>query len=295
MAAKEAASPPAADGLLAAYLRFLRSPHLSPPDNTSASQALGQTLRLYSLHLLILLVLGGIISQVVLQQDSLLPAVFSELSPWLLLGLAVIAAPLVEEGIFRLPLWGTPFTLGVSVSLLVWVGVNAALGFNRLAAAGLGTVLVSLNLYLWLKHRRATVWPGLYSRYPRFIFYGSAVLFGIVHITNYSFEVWALLPLLVMPQIVIGLLLGFVRLHHGFTWAVLLHGFHNGCVLLPVFLLRLFGSSRFQVGELSSSDVSALPVSDQLLLGAVGLYFLGGICLCVRVSWKLLRESGRPV
>ncbi|MEO1621167.1 MAG: CPBP family intramembrane glutamic endopeptidase, partial [Cyanobacteria bacterium J06632_3] len=131
-----------------------------------------------------------------------------------------------------------------------------------------------------------------YQRYPRLIFYVLTLLFGAIHITNYTPEALPLLPLLVLPQVILGLLLGFVRLRYGFLWAILLHSFHNSCVLLPIAVLKIFGSASFQSQGLEG-DVEALPMADQLLMGGVGLYTLGGLVLCLIVSWKMLKELKR--
>lgn len=62
-----------------------------------------------------------------------------------------------------------------------------------------------------------------------FIFYFSAVLFGLVHICNFKFSYTILLlsPILVAPQIVLGLFIGFLRVRYGFILGFLLHVIHN--------------------------------------------------------------------
>jgi membrane protease YdiL (CAAX protease family) len=63
----------------------------------------------------------------------------------------------------------------------------------------------------------------------KFIFYFSAVLFGVVHICNFKFSYTILLlsPILVAPQIVLGLFIGFLRVRYGFILGFLLHVIHN--------------------------------------------------------------------
>ncbi len=69
-------------------------------------------------------------------------------------------------------------------------------------------------------------------------FYLSVLLFGAVHITNFEFtpNVLLLSPLLVAPQLVAGVFLGFTRVKLGLGWAILLHALHN-LVLIGPFLL----------------------------------------------------------
>ncbi|MCU0419449.1 MAG: CPBP family intramembrane metalloprotease [Cyclobacteriaceae bacterium] len=73
-----------------------------------------------------------------------------------------------------------------------------------------------------------TVFPAL--------FFISAVGFGLVHITNYDGTPhWLVWPLATLPQIVMGLLLGYVRIRCGLGWAMLFHGGHNA-VFVSLFL-----------------------------------------------------------
>ncbi|SNR16940.1 CPBP family intramembrane glutamic endopeptidase [Tenacibaculum jejuense] len=63
----------------------------------------------------------------------------------------------------------------------------------------------------------------------KFGFYIFAILFGLVHITNYTIttNVLLLLPVLVAPQIILGGYLGFIRIRFGLGWSILLHACYN--------------------------------------------------------------------
>jgi len=83
------------------------------------------------------------------------------------------------------------------------------------------------------------------ASYFRIIFYISVILFGAVHITNFEISptVLVLMPLLVAPQLVAGIFLGYTRVKLGLIWAILLHAFHNALLFGPVLLLKLLGIS----------------------------------------------------
>ncbi|QTD38488.1 CPBP family intramembrane metalloprotease [Polaribacter batillariae] len=72
----------------------------------------------------------------------------------------------------------------------------------------------------------------------RFAFYFFALLFGFVHITNFKMttNVLLLAPILVLPQILIGFYLGYIRVRLGLQWSMLLHGCYNGFFLAISFL-----------------------------------------------------------
>ena len=54
----------------------------------------------------------------------------------------------------------------------------------------------------------------------------SAILFGLVHIANFApinTTIWFLYPIYVLPQVVLGYLIVFLRLKHGFIYGLGLH------------------------------------------------------------------------
>jgi len=117
----------------------------------------------------------------------------------------VIIIPFFEELIFRLYLrYKNNYLLHFIISLVSITGTR-----NEKKAEKVIT----------------SVWKKKYT----YIFYFSAILFGIVHITNYklSYTILLLSPILIAPQILVGLFIGFLRVRYGFVWGFLLHALHN--------------------------------------------------------------------
>lgn len=79
------------------------------------------------------------------------------------------------------------------------------------------------------------------SSYFGFIFYALTLLFGFYHITNFKITNTILLlsPLLVAPQLFIGMLLGYIRVRLGLLWAITLHALYNLVIIGPLILLKL--------------------------------------------------------
>ena len=77
-----------------------------------------------------------------------------------------------------------------------------------------------------------------YKKQFKYIFYAFAILFGYVHITNFEIttNVILLSPILILPQTILGLILGYLRLKIGLIYAMLLHALYNGVLTLPLFL-----------------------------------------------------------
>lgn len=69
-------------------------------------------------------------------------------------------------------------------------------------------------------------------------FYTLTLLFGFVHLSNFEITVNVLLlsPLLVLPQILLGSYLGFIRMKLGLLWSILLHATYNGIFLCLSFI-----------------------------------------------------------
>ena len=67
-------------------------------------------------------------------------------------------------------------------------------------------------------------------KYFAYAFYIFTILFGLVHITNFELtsNVILLSPVLVLPQIILGGYLGFIRVRFGLVWSIALHATYNG-------------------------------------------------------------------
>ncbi|MBM1106890.1 CPBP family intramembrane metalloprotease [Aurantibacter crassamenti] len=74
--------------------------------------------------------------------------------------------------------------------------------------------------------------------YFKFIFWALTLVFGFYHITNFEITTTILIlaPLLVLPQIVVGAMLGFIRVRLGLLWAIGLHATYNLILLGPLLL-----------------------------------------------------------
>ncbi|WP_299061307.1 CPBP family intramembrane glutamic endopeptidase [uncultured Polaribacter sp.] len=71
-------------------------------------------------------------------------------------------------------------------------------------------------------------------------FYVFAVLFGLVHISNFEITTNVLIatPLLVLPQIILGTYFGYIRVKFGLIWSMLLHGSYNSILMVIGFVFE---------------------------------------------------------
>jgi membrane protease YdiL (CAAX protease family) len=71
-------------------------------------------------------------------------------------------------------------------------------------------------------------------------FYAFALLFGLMHISNFEITTPVLLlsPILLLPQILLGSYLGYIRVRLGLPWSMLLHGCYNGILITMSFYFK---------------------------------------------------------
>lgn len=122
-----------------------------------------------------------------------------------ILFIAVIIAPLLEETIFRLPLRYRRNYL------------------FRLIAGGISiTGLVEKEK---LQQKVLKFWKAFFP----WFFYGMAIVFGLIHMTNYvnAKSLILLAPLLTITQLFGGLIMGYIRVKIGFMWGLTYHAAHN--------------------------------------------------------------------
>lgn len=156
--------------------------------------------------------------------------------PLLLVGIMVVVAiPLLEEIIFRLPLKYRRLTLNIVLPILL-LGVSGMTGSAQMPALAVGAVII-IFFFIFNKrihNRLERVWEYRFG----WVFYGFTFLFTIIHITNYEVT-WltvALFPLLLAPQFFAGFFIGYTRLRSGFAWGAAFHMLHNGLFVIPALI-----------------------------------------------------------
>jgi hypothetical protein len=85
--------------------------------------------------------------------------------------------------------------------------------------------LVAAAVLLWRKRGRPPM--GWFARHARWFYLLSALAFASVHLTNFTEGNAALLLPLTLPQFLLGLILGYVRVMFGLWASVLMHAVHN--------------------------------------------------------------------
>lgn len=180
------------------------------------------------LHLLGLIVLLILLSgwQALTGIDG--PQAFGEIPAHYLVPLAVLAAPLAEETVFRGWLSGRPRALWLLVCLIA--GIAAIVLLTPVASRILAIALTLLAAGIGWVVLRKRLAPAWFARNFAAVFFASAAVFGMIHVFNYSEPGFVHVPM-VLPQVWAGLTLGFLRMRVGLLAAMLVHGVSNGLAL----------------------------------------------------------------
>ncbi len=223
-------------------LQFLKNPRIDIRSEEAISQQLKEILLIFICTFTLVIVVVAPLMYVVLDLENIpnkleeVSDMFTDLQFFLL---GVVAAPLGEELLFRFPLKyrkGVLFILAAAVSAIVYLLASKFLLDQQAMVLGalmffMYGLLIITNDFPWSEEKLRKVFP--------YVFYLTAALFGFAHVSNYSIDasMWYMTPLLVMPQLLLGLMLGFVRLRYGLWAAILMHAMNN---FIP-FMAMLFG------------------------------------------------------
>lgn len=211
------------------FFAFLRRPALPDRAQLSFGGSARALAPLVALDVLLMAVVLGSIGLATAMGFELPEHMLNELklSP-ALIGFIVIAAPIGEEALFRGWLSGRP---GHILAVLALLAGGAALllangSVMKLAGIGLGVAVAGAVLF-FLRGRPALPW---FQRHFAWFYYASALLFASVHLTNFASAGAgaspALLPL-VLPQFVLALILGYLRVNRGLLTGAAMHMLHN--------------------------------------------------------------------
>jgi len=149
-----------------------------------------------------------------------------------------LIGPVLEETVFRLPLSfkRTPIIIGLSLAtFLILVLIPGAKNPHSDLAAYLfiTKLAVAIGTFFVLK-KFLPVDINLSKKIKTVLIITSICLFGLMHISNYSPIQWPIIwiyPVFVLPQLIMGLLITFVRFKNGFIWGIALHCMINSIAM----------------------------------------------------------------
>lgn len=153
-----------------------------------------------------------------------------------------LLAPLVEELMFRMPLTLKKASVALAIAAIIYRFTDDNIvSFDYQNTRDWIRVLACVSIFsIIYKFLPQRFLDSLRNNHFKYIFYISALFFGLIHILNFAtpdYRLWAFYPFYVMPQISMGLFMGTLRMKYGFFWGWSLHALNN---LLPIFIKILF-------------------------------------------------------
>ncbi len=135
-----------------------------------------------------------------------------------------LAAPVTEEILFRSWL---KLKKGMAVLLLIFIFLFTFDFFlrSKLIPAFVTSAVFLGVTSLFIIYGREKINAFIVSHF-KYLFYGSALVFGLLHATNFTGNPWIILafsPILGSPQIIMGFFLGYIRMKNGLTYSILFH------------------------------------------------------------------------
>lgn len=150
----------------------------------------------------------------------------------------LVIAPLLEELVFRSWLTGRVAALrfatcGFAALAMMLAGVSLLPDHARLLGwAGVGVALAGLVHWVLTRERASSrTVPPAFIRHFGGIVWAQALLFGLIHLGNYAAPAspWGLA--VVLPQVLGGLLLAYIRTRAGLAAGIVYHAGYNALVL----------------------------------------------------------------
>jgi len=156
----------------------------------------------------------------------------------------LILAPIFEELMFRLPLKFNRLNLLIAILTFYF---SFYLSYNHFLESFWGlqllkTILIVVLCWFIVFHVfKISFYKSVSTKYFGLLFYILAIIFGLLHITNFIEYVPNNLifysPIFAFHQIISGLFLGYIRVKKGLIWSIILHACFNLPAAIHYFLI----------------------------------------------------------
>lgn len=157
--------------------------------------------------------------------------------------LAAVAAPVIEESIFRSLLKPTASSIKIFICAILYIFGLLIIPEDAHWSLKYLLLFATLAFFYYAlgqlipKHTYHKICYWLH-RYYFIIWIASAIIFGFVHVFNYvdTFQLDLILIVMIFPRIIAGFFFGKIKLENkGMIWPILMHSMNNSMVL--IFLL----------------------------------------------------------
>lgn len=230
------------------FISFVVAPKSQCRKKNTISQKISASFVLLILKFTFSLLISGIIG-FFYEPENLTDLSLSErFTPFLYLTIGGTVLPFFEEVLFRLSLKFKPVYL-ISTSICAGYYISTKFFFDSRLSAFDDTFFyrvvigISTGFCFWvmLSNKQISAYFGkVWDHKFTYIYYLSAVIFAWLHIFNFELTLTnvLLLPILTLPQLFSGLIMGYMRINFGFQYPLLFHIATNSVLIGLDILLK---------------------------------------------------------
>lgn len=158
-----------------------------------------------------------------------------ELSPLMTILFSILLAPFFEEVLFRSLLRFKRSSILIFTSTAIALVAYSIFRSKFVQPILLSVIVLGLFLFLTIFTRKKI--ESFISSKFKYFFYSSSIIFGYMHAFNFTGNIYLILTfsfILGGPQIVLGLILGYIRMNHGLKYSFLFHMIVNMSIILTI-------------------------------------------------------------
>lgn len=204
---------------------FSKNPTEDINKNQSVSFKLKAFITILLLNVFLMIVIGFAIQSLmeyfgIKQEEHAIAKALNQLPFGIIFLMGCVFIPFLEEIIFRLPLlYKNNYLLKIFVFILTEIGITK-------------------------KEKAILIW----NKHYKYVFYFYTIAFALMHLMNFPFSKTILLltPFIVLPQFILGILTGYLRVKFGFLWGLLLHILNN-VIFLIVPILFITNTEKINI------------------------------------------------
>lgn len=153
--------------------------------------------------------------------------------PTITLIIAISLAPVYEEFLFRALLRFNKKNILLFIST-IFTMIVVLMYMSKYKPVFVLLIILLCFVFLYLNFKKIKLFINAKFKY---FFYFSVFAFGLAHLSNFSGNIYIIMiafPLLIAPQLILGLILGFIRMKYGLIYSILFHFLVNTPLLISL-------------------------------------------------------------
>lgn len=213
---------------------------------SKVGRVIGYFLLAYMLNVALMFVITSVIGDKYVLSDKVFSLISSDMSYYLIVLLVAVLFPLLEEIMFRLPMVYNKFNISIMIGVVAFYLFSGLVAYVNLISTAMIFVRITVGVLfailvysiLWYYDNINSIFNKFWKNYFWVVFYSLSISFGLLHSVNFAGSgiPYYLLPLLTLPQLLVGLMIGYFRMRYGFFYGYSIHFMNNSLSLTFMFI-----------------------------------------------------------